>query len=75
MNHTMCLPSALLVRLERLRERHVRLRGAGFACALSPMRDAERLAALRRTLCQHVIERLRDRAVGSPNGGDADEQH
>lgn len=64
----------LLVRLERLREQHVRLRGAGFACALSPMRDAERLAEHRRTLCQHVIERLRDRAVGSPNGGDADEQ-
>lgn len=64
----------LFVRLERLREQHVRLRGAGFACALSPLRDAERLGELRRTLCQQVIERLRDRAPGSEKGKDADEQ-
>lgn len=63
----------LLARLERLREQHVRLRGAGFACALSPLRDLERLAQLRRTVCQHVIECLRARGPGA-NGSDADER-
>lgn len=55
----------LLLRLTRLREQRLLLRGAGFACALRPHRDTERLGELRRTLCQNVLERLRDR---SPDG-------
>ena len=63
----------LLARVARLREQRVMLRGAGFACALMPHRDPERLAELRRTLCQSVLERLRDRAPGRSEA-DADEQ-
>lgn len=64
----------LLVRLTRLRQQRVTLRGAGFACALRPHRDTERLGELRRTLCQNVIERLRDRKAGSARTDEPTEQ-
>jgi len=64
----------LLVRLQRLREQRVTLRGAGFACALRPYRDTDRLGELRRTLCQQVLERLRDRDAGAADPQKADEQ-
>lgn len=63
----------LLVRLNRLREQRVTLRGAGFACALRPHRDPVRLGELRRTLCQNVIERLVDRPT-LPADGEAGQQ-